>query len=142
MLEIFVLVAMCRYLHRTAKGKGWAGWPFVLLMIFGWFAGGFGGAIGLSIMLPDLNDEFPVAMLLGYLCGVVLSCVGNAIIVAMLPNKATDDDRDYSDRRRRRSADDDDDDDPRDRRGRRDDRDDDDRDDDRDSRRGRRRDDD
>ena len=38
MLEVIMLVAMCRYLNRTATAKGRPGWPFAVLMVFGWVA--------------------------------------------------------------------------------------------------------
>jgi hypothetical protein len=101
MLEIFVLITMCRYLHKTATGKGWPGWPFVLLMIFGWFAFGIGGGI-LGIVVTGDDGDLPVGGIIGYLAGVVLACLSNAMIVGILPNKSVkdDDDRDYSPRRR------------------------------------------
>ena len=139
MIEIIVLFLMGRYLHSTATKKGWPGWPFVLLMIFGWFVCAIGGGVVGMIVTDDWDSELPVGGIVGYFVGAVFACVGNALVVAMLPNKAVDDDRDYSTRRRGRRYDEgEDNDDPRDRRGRRYDRDDDDRDD----RRGRRRDDD
>lgn len=101
MLEIFVLISMCRYLNRTATEKGCPGWPFVLLMIFGWFAFGIGGGIvGLLVMGGD--GDLPVGAIIGYIAGVILACLANSMIVAMLPNRAVRDDydRDYSPRRR------------------------------------------
>jgi hypothetical protein len=109
-LEIFVLVSMCRYLHRTATNKGHAGWPFVLLMIFGWFAGGIAGGVAGLLLLGD-DGEFPVGALIGYFGGAALSCLGNALIVAMLPDRSPDwdgdrhdDERSYAERRRREGA--------------------------------------
>lgn len=141
MLEIIILVAMCRHLHGKAKKKGWPGWPFVLLMIFGWFVFGIGAGIA-GIIISGDDGDIPIGGIIGYLLGVVLACVTNVLIVALLPDRGVqDDDEDYSDRRRRRfrqdsyESDEADEDDRRGRR-RRDDRED---EEDRDDRRDRRR---
>ena len=123
MLEIFILVAMCRHLHKTATNKGYAGWPFAVLMVFGWFVGGIGGAVGGVILMGDGGGEIPVSGVIGYLLGVALACIGNALLVAVLPARERPDDED-DDRPRRQRAYDDDEYDDRDR--------------DRDPRRGRR----
>jgi hypothetical protein len=105
--EIFILVSMCRYLHRTATNKGQPGWPFVLLMIFAWFVGGIGGGIaGIATLGDDSDGRF--GFIIGYLIGVSIACIGNALIVALLPDRTRDeeryryeDERDYTDRRSR-----------------------------------------
>lgn len=109
MLEIFVLVAMCRYLHKTARAKGRPGWPFVLLMIFGWFAGAIGGGI-LGIMIGGDDGEFPIGFIVGYLVGAALACIGNAIIVNLLTpvhdpeaEEREEEEREYIERRRRQA---------------------------------------
>lgn len=136
MCEIFILVSMCRYLHRTAKNKGQPGWPFVLLMIFAWFVGGIGGAIAGTVAMGDGgNEDISIPAIIGYVIGVSLACIGNALIVAMLPDRTRDtdrdryeDERDYTERRRPsgaprgRLADEHEEDDRRDRDDREDDR--------------------
>lgn len=135
MLDIIILIGMCFYVANAAKKKGYSGWPFVLLMIFSWLCFGCGAGIGGMMVMGDADEEFPFGFIIGYVIGVVIACVGTSILIACLPSRETDDDRDYSRRRRRRYDDEgddrpsrrrdgyDDDDDRRDR-GRRYDRDD------------------
>lgn len=119
MLEIIVVISMCRFLHKKATDKGWPGWPFVLTMIIGWLAFALGGLI-LGIILSGDDGEFPIGGVIGYLIGAVIACVSNTMVVTMLPNRKTEtEDDDYTDRRRRRRRyEDDDDDDRRDRQDR------------------------
>lgn len=104
MLEIVVLISMCRYLHKSATGKGWPGWPFVLLMILGWFAFGIGGGIA-GILVSGDDGDLPVGGIIGYVVGVVLACLANAMIVGILPNRKVTDDYDRDDSPRRRGDD-------------------------------------
>lgn len=121
MLDIFILIGMCVFVANSAKKKGYAGWPFVLMMIFTWLFFGFGAAIAGVIIMGDGNDKLPMGFIIGYIIGAVTACLVTSLLVAVLPARETEDDEDYyADRRRRRSRRDDyDEEDDRDRDGRR-----------------------
>jgi uncharacterized membrane protein YeaQ/YmgE (transglycosylase-associated protein family) len=82
-LEIVLLTAMCRYVHRMATEQGRAGWPFVLLMIFSWGVGGVGGGVAGAIVF----DGMQFGLIAGYVLGVIAACVLNSLIVAALTER-------------------------------------------------------
>ena len=109
-LEIFMLVAMCRYLNRTATAKGRPGWPFAVLMVFAWLTAGIAGAVIGFLAEGTVTSEFSAGAVLGYIAGVVVACVGMSLIVNMLPpaythdHAAVDAERAYVEWRRRHGA--------------------------------------
>jgi hypothetical protein len=108
-LEILLLVSMCRYLNRTATAKGRAGWPFVVLMVFGWVAAGVCGAVIGFLAEGPSTTEFSLGALGGYIGGVIVACVGMSLIVnampaAYSPQRAVSDEQAYVEWRKRQGA--------------------------------------
>ena len=85
MLEISILVLLCKYVYKTADSKGYPGILFAVLMVISWFAGGIiGGVVGM-LEQGDGEDYLPFGFLIGYLVGVMLAAGINYAIVSALP---------------------------------------------------------
>ena len=87
MLEIFILIAMCKSLHKKASYKGHPGWIFVLSMVLSWLFLGVGLGVAGLVFFDSGDGEFSIGFVLGYLLGVVAACVGNYLLVLSLPIK-------------------------------------------------------
>jgi hypothetical protein len=109
-LELFILIAMCRYLNRTATAKGRPGWPFAVLMVFAWVAAGITGAVIGYLVEGATGGGYSLGALLGYVIGVAMACVGMAVIVNAIPGietherESVDDERAYVEWRKRQGT--------------------------------------
>ena len=81
MLEIFLLVYLCKKIRATLEAKGRsAGW-FQFLLVVLWFGGEFGGAV-VGIMLDGSGGAAYFCALIG---AVVGACAGVAIANGAAP---------------------------------------------------------
>ena len=89
MLEIVLLVWMCRYVNRVAGAKGYPGWAFAVAMGGSWVGFGVGGAILGAV--GELSDGRPwgFGWAVGYVFGVALACGLNAVAVNLLAEQPT-----------------------------------------------------
>lgn len=80
MLEILLLVYLCRKLGAGLRAKGHrAGW-YQLFLVFAWFGGEFFGAFGLGVLLAIVDPEVapPGGML--YLASLVGAALGALVV--------------------------------------------------------------
>jgi len=110
-LELFLLIGMCRYLNRTATAKGRPGWPFILLMIFGWYAAVIAGAVVGYIAEGAPRTDYSIGAFCGYVVGGAVACVGVSLIVNSMTDlsnaherTALSDEQAYIQWRKRRGA--------------------------------------
>jgi hypothetical protein len=116
MIEILILISLCRKLGEKARAKGHkAGWYQFLLVMF-WFGGEVGTALAIGIVMAILGedpDQLALLLYVGAIAGAAFGAWGAFKIVGSLPDLSddnSDDDRyddDYDDERpprRRESA--------------------------------------
>lgn len=85
MLEISILVLLCKFVYKTAEAKGYPGALFAVIMVVSWFGGGIvGGVIGM-LEQGEGAEIFPFGFLIGYLVGVGVAGMINYTIVTSLP---------------------------------------------------------
>jgi hypothetical protein len=78
MLEIIILVTLCKNIGRIVGDKGRSKVPFVLLTIVFWFGGEIGGAIfGATFEMVVMNKKEPSYV--AYICGLVGAGLGALI---------------------------------------------------------------
>ena len=102
MLEIFLLIHLGKKLAAKARRRGWAGWPWVILLILGWFGALLTGAIASSVAYLATHpgeQEAPLLLVLASAYGVaacVAACVatGLFVVVGFLPADAAEEDYD------------------------------------------------
>lgn len=89
MIEIIILVFLSISIHRKATGKGYAGWPFVLLAIVLWFAFEMVGAlIGIIVALLLIGKTGDIGDLsCGLLIPTILFAYGAAGFSVWASNK-------------------------------------------------------
>ena len=108
MLEIFLLIFLGKRLAAKARSRGYAGWPWVVLLVPGWFGSLFVGVVVASIayLATHPNEEGAPMLLLIPAAYAVAGCVaaGLFLVVGLLPDRRPDDqdDEEYDERPRRR----------------------------------------
>ena len=98
MLEIFLLIHLGKKLAAKARRRNWAGWPWVILLVLGWFGGLLAGAIASTVAYLATHpgeQEAPLLLVLasGY---AVAACVatGLFVVVGLLPGETPDEEYD------------------------------------------------
>ena len=84
MLEISILVILCKYVYKTAEAKGYPGALFAVIMVVSWLGGGMTGAV-IGMMEQGEDDVLPFGFLIGYLVGVMAAAAINYTVVSSLP---------------------------------------------------------
>lgn len=109
MLEILILIVLCRNIAAKARAKGRSGGGFGFLLVVLWICGEVGGGIVGLVAATALGggDDGPEILLIlgGMLGGAILGAVIAFAIVGSIapatPAGRYDDDDDYDDRPRR-----------------------------------------
>lgn len=61
MIELVLVIAMCRHLGGKVRAKGRTAWPFQLMLVVFWFGGEFAAGIVAGIVYAVLNGAAPDA---------------------------------------------------------------------------------
>lgn len=91
MLEIILVIALCKNLGARVRAKGRTAWPFQTMLVFLWFGGELVGGIVAGIMHAIRNGGVPVDTFDLSLYAIALASAGLGaglvyLIVALLPS--------------------------------------------------------
>ncbi len=90
MLEIILVIALCKNLGARVRAKGRTAWPFQTMLVFFWLGGEFAGGIVAGIMHAIRHggapiDTFDLSLYAIALVGAGLGAGLVYLIVALLP---------------------------------------------------------
>jgi hypothetical protein len=99
MLEILILIKLCRQIGEMARKKARRAWGYQLMLVLFWFGGEIGGAFFAGLVLLLCGEEIEDYLILVYLSAIAGAALGAwtaFVIVKILPEQADESEDDWS----------------------------------------------